>query len=547
MSKLFGGAATDVATDVTGNLIVDSLSNDYSENYDSGPDYSGPDYSGNYDSGPDYSGNDYSDDDYSSNNYSGADYSNDDYSGTDYPGTDYPGTDFSVDDYSSDYYPGSDYSARDENDYFLFKDLFKEAADMIGGIAKDAAKNVVKDMIVDNFSDDNSEGDSSGDDNSSDNNSGDDNSSDANSNDDYSGDDLSAWGGDDYRSRGRRRGSRGKGSLRGRARLLRFLGKIKKGGRKLAKGARKLCKVLNIDSGDDYSTDENDFPDNGNDYSAWGGDDYLGKGIVRGAKKICKVLDVTSGDDYLSDGSLGSDDNSYPDYGNDNDYIATNVAEDLTVDPLSNDNSRDEYSAWDGDDYRGGRRRMGSSRDISSGLAVNGMTSLIDSAVVSDDNDYTDYGNDYSVRDVDDYSFFSSLLKEARKILGGAAKDVATDVAKGLIEDSISDDDNSEWGGDDYGRRGVGSGDQGKEVNQYLGEVAKDVTANLLVKGIFSGIDSPTTGENSNEYSSNPSDSNDDSLGLGLKNVGKVIGEMVKNGAAEGVEAAASNLLHDNL
>merc|ERR1719239_2090146 len=390
VSKVFGGAATDVATDVTGNLIVDSLSNDYSENYDSGPDYSGPDYSGNYDSGPDYSGNDYSDDD---------------YSGTDYPGTDYPGTDFSVDDYSSDYYPGSDYSARDENDYFLFKDLFKEAADMIGGIAKDAAKNVVKDMIVDNFSDDNSEGDSSG-------------------------DDLSAWGGDDYRSRGRRRGSRGKGSLRDRARLLRFLGKIKKGGRKLAKGARKFCKVLNINSGDDYSTDENDFPGNGNDYSAWGGDDYLGKGIVRGAKKICKVLDVTSGDDYLSDGSLGSDDNSYPDYGNDNDYIATNVAEDLTVDPLSNDNSRDEYSAWDGDNYRGGRRRMGSSRDISSGLAVNGMTSLIDSAVGSDDNDYTDYGNDYSVRDVDDYGFFSSLLKGARKFLGDAAKVVATDVVK---------------------------------------------------------------------------------------------------------------------
>ena len=92
----------------------------------------------------------------------------------------------------------------------------------------------------------------------------------------------------------------------------------------------------------------------------------------------------------------------------------------------------------------------------------------------------------------------------------------------------------------------MGSGDKGKKVKQYLGEVTKDVTANLIVKGIFSGIDSPTASENGNDYSSNPTDSNDDSLGLGLKNVGKVIGEMVKNGAAEGVEEAARNVVHDD-
>ena len=115
-----------------------------------------------------------------------------------------------------------------------------------------------------------------------------------------------------------------------------------------------------------------------------------------------------------------------------------------------------------------------------------------------------------------DYSFFSSLLEKARKFVG----DTARFVVKRLVDDSISGHDNSEWVGDDYGRKGVGSRDKEKKVKQYLGEFAKDVTANLLVKEIFSGIDSPTASENGNNYSTNPTDSNDDSLDLGLKNVG---------------------------
>ena len=68
-----------------------------------------------------------------------------------------------------------------------------------------------------------------------------------------------------------------------------------------------LCKVLNINSGNHYSTDDNDFLYNGNGYSAWGGDAYRGR-IVRGAKKLCKVIDVTSGDDYSGNdfSSVGS-------------------------------------------------------------------------------------------------------------------------------------------------------------------------------------------------------------------------------------------------
>merc|ERR1740128_212646 len=99
-------------------------------------------------------------------------------------------------------------------------------------------------------------------------------------------------------------------------------------------------------------------------------------------------------------------------------------------------------------------------------------------------------------------TFFSILFDGARKFLEGAAKDVATDVTKGLIEDSISGHDNSDWSGDDYVSKGMGTGDKGKKVKQYLGEVTKDVTANLIVKGIFSGIDSLTASENGNDYSS---------------------------------------------
>merc|ERR1712071_87651 len=74
-------------------------------------------------------------------------------------------------------------------------------------------------------------------------------------------------------------------------------------------------------------------------------------------------------------------------------------------------------------------------KDISSGLAVNGITSLIDSAAGSDDNDYPDYGNDYSALNGNDYGLFSSLIKEALKLAGN--------------NDDTSDDNYSE---DDYSR-----------------------------------------------------------------------------------------------